>query len=156
MKKIAQLIPAFCILLLMSCSGSKNATDLKAKAGNLKGTWEITNIAVNVPAGFSVTNVFNEAPYSDFQGSTWELIRNGKGSFTLNNGTKENIYWTIYKKDGQSEFQFKKLNGEKARNVDEGYRMTLQNISSNNFTAISPVPLDEGKTGSITYTFTRK
>lgn len=156
MKKISIFI-LFCgMITFVSCSSTKNSTDLKATTGNLKGTWTITNIDVNVPAGFTIKNVFDEAPYSEFQGSTWELIRNGKGSFTLANGTKENIYWSIYKKHPQPEFQFKKLNGEKARNVDEGYRMILQNISANSFTAISPVPLDEGKTGSIIYTFTRK
>jgi len=141
------------IFFISSCSSTKNATDLKATNGNLAGTWTVSNIAVDVPADFHVTNVFDEAPYEDFKGSTWNLVRNGKGSFSLTNGTKEDIYWTIYGKGNDAQFQFKKLNGEKARNVDEGYRLQLQNISSNSFTAKSPVDLGNGKTGYITYTF---
>jgi len=156
MKKIIQrslFITA--IFFLVSCSSSKNATDLKATNGHLAGKWTVSNIAVDVPAGFKVTNVFDEAPYPDFQGSTWDLIRNGKGSFTLTNGKKEDIYWSIYGKGDNAQLQFKKLNGAKARNVEEGYRLQLQNISSNSFIARSPIDLGNGKTGYITYTFTK-
>lgn len=142
-------------LFITSCSSTKNATDLKAKTGNLDGTWTISNISVDVPSTFNVTNVFDEAPYQDFQGSTWNLVRNGKGSFTLVNGTREDIYWSINGKGENAEFQFKKLNGIKAKNVDDGYRLQLQNIASNSFVARSPVDLGNGNTGYITYTFTK-
>ncbi len=140
---------------ITSCSSTKNATDLKAKTGNLDGTWTISNIAVDVPSTFKVTDVFDEAPYQDFQGSTWNLVRNGKGSFTLTNGTKEDIYWSINGKGENAEFQFKKLNGMKAKNVDDGYRLQLQNIASNSFVARSPIDLGNGNTGYINYTFTK-
>jgi len=156
MKKIIQFLPLIiAIFFFASCSSTKNATDLKATNGNLAGTWTISDISVDLPADFNVTNVFDEAPYSDFKGSTWDLVRNGKGSFTLTNGTKEDIYWTIYGKGNDAQFQFKKLNGEKARNVDEGYRLDIQNISSNSFVAKSPIDMGNGKTGYITYTFTK-
>ena len=156
MKKSVQLLILFAtILFITSCSSTKNATDLKASNGNLAGTWTVSDISVDVPADFHVTNVFDEAPYSDFKGSTWDLVRNGKGSFTLTNGTKEDIYWSIYGKGEDAQFQFKKLNGEKARNVDEGYRLDIENISSNSFVAKSPIDLGNGKTGYITYTFTK-
>jgi len=156
MKKAIQIILfATAIFFIASCSSSKNATDLKATNGHLAGKWTVSDISVDLPADFKITNVFDEAPYSDFKGSTWDLIRNGKGSFTLTNGTKEDIYWTIYGSGDNAQFQFKKLNGEKARNVDEGYRLQLQNISSNSFIAKSPVDLGNGKTGYITYTFTK-
>ena len=137
------------------CSSTKNATDLRATAGNLDGTWTISNISVDVPSTFKVTDVFDEAPYQDFQGSTWNLVRNGKGSFTLTNGTKEDIYWSINGKGENAQFQFKKLNGIKAKNVDDGYRLQLQNIASNSFVARSPIDLGNGNTGYITYTFTK-
>jgi hypothetical protein len=156
MKKIIQFLPLIiAIFFFASCSSTKNATDLKATNGNLAGTWTISDISVDLPADFQVTNVFDEAPYSDFKGSTWDLVRNGKGSFTLTNGTKEDIYWTIYGKGNDAQFQFKKLNGEKARNVDEGYRLDIENISSNSFVAKSPIDLGNGKTRYITYTFTK-
>lgn len=156
MKKI---IPAFlfatAIFFMVSCSSSKDATNLKATNGNLAGKWTVSNISVDVPSGFKVTHVFDEGPYQNFQGSTWDLVRNGNGSFTLTNGTKENIYWTIYGKGKDAQLQFKKLNGAKARNVADGYRLELQNISSNSFVAKSPVDMGNGKSGYITYTFTK-
>ncbi|MEO6820041.1 MAG: hypothetical protein ABI266_06440 [Ginsengibacter sp.] len=143
------------VLFLGSCSFSKNATDMKASTGNLSGKWTISDIAVDIPAGFKVTDVFDEAPYADFKGSTWDLIRNGKGSFTLTNGNKEDIYWSIKGKGADAQFQFKKLMGSKARNVEDGYRLNLMNISSNSFMAKSPVDIGNGQTGYITYTFTK-
>ncbi len=140
---------------ITSCSSSKNATNLKAKTGNLDGTWTISNISVDVPSDFKITDVFDQGPYQDFQGSTWNLVRNGKGSFTLTNGTKEDIYWSINGKGEDAQFQFKKLNGMKAKNVDDGYRLQLQNIASNSFVARSPIDLGNGNTGYISYTFTK-
>jgi len=141
---------------ITGCSSSKNATNLKPTRGNVSGTWTISNIAVDVPSGFQVTNVFDEAPYADFQGSTWGLIRNGKGSFTLTNGTKEDIFWSIYGKGNDAQFQFKKLNGQKAKNVVDGYRLALGQISSDSLTMTSTIDVGNGKAGSITYTFTKK
>ena len=156
MKKSVPFLFLFAtILFITSCSSTKNATDLKATNGNLAGTWTVSDITVDVPADFQVTNVFDEAPYSDFKGSTWDLVRNGKGSFTLTNGTKEDIYWSTNGSGENAQFQFKKLNGEKARNVDEGYTLQIQNITSNSFVAKSPVDLGNGNTGYITYTFTK-
>lgn len=156
MKKIIySLIIITATFFITSCSSTKNASGLKATNGNLDGTWTISNIAVDVPSAFKVTNVFDQGPYQDFQGSTWNLIKNGKGSFTLSNGTKEDIYWSINGKGDNAQFQFKKLNGTKAKNVDDGYKLQLQNISSNSFVARSPIDLGNGKTGYITYTFTK-
>ena len=154
--KIQLLLFFLATIVIWSCSSSKNATDLKPTNGHLAGTWTISNIAVDVPTGFQITNVFDEAPYTDFQGSTWDLIRNGKGSFTLTNGTKEGIYWSIFGKGDDAQFQFKKLNGEKAKNVEEGYRLQLGPINSNSFTAKSIIDVGNGGQGSITYTFTKK
>ncbi len=143
------------VFFITSCSSTKNATDLKATNGNLDGKWTISNITVDLPSDFKVTDVFDEGPYQDFQGSTWDLIKNGKGSFTLTNGTKEDIYWSIYGKGDNAQFQFKKLKGMKPKNVEDGYRLQLQNISSNSFVAKSPVDLGNGNTGYISYTFSK-
>jgi len=153
--KICTLLFIAASILLTNCSTSKNATNLAPTNGHLSGTWTISDIDINVPPGFQITNVFDQAPYSDFKGSTWNLIRNGKGSFTLLNGTKEEIYWSIYGKGDNAQFQFKKLNGEKAKNVEEGYRLQLGPISDTSFTAKSIINAADS-TGSITYTFTKK
>lgn len=156
MKKVINSILFLAIaFLITSCSSSKSASGLKATTGNLKGTWTVSNISTDLPDTLKVTEVFDEAPYQDFTGSTWNLTRNGKGSFTLSNGTKEDIYWSIYGNGDNAQLQFKKLNGMKPKNVDEGYRLQLMNISSNGFIARSPVDLDNGKTGYITYTFSK-
>lgn len=155
-KGIAALTIVLLSSFIISCSSSKNGTNLKPTNSHLAGKWIISNISVNLPEGFKVTNVFDEAPYPDFQGSTWDLVRNGNGSFTLLNGTKENIYWSIYGKGNDAQFQFKKLNEQKARNVEEGYRLQLGPISSNSFTATSSVNTGTDSTGTITYTFTKQ
>ncbi|HEU5366517.1 MAG TPA: hypothetical protein VFU62_13350 [Hanamia sp.] len=157
MKKGIQVLYFIAAIIFFSnCTSTKNATNLTPTSSHLAGKWTISDITVNVPAGFQVTNVFDEAPYTDFKGSTWDLIRNGNGSFTLTNGTKENIYWSIYGKGNNAQFQFKKLNGQKARNVEDGYRLALGPISSNSFTAKSIIHTGADSTGSITYTFTKQ
>lgn len=156
MKNTIQFLTiAFITLFLTSCTSSKNATNLKASNSHLAGTWTISDINVDLPSDFKVTDVFDEAPYEDFKGSTWDLIKNGNGHFTLTNGTKEDIYWSIFGKGSDAQFQFKKLNGSKARNVQDGYRLQLQNISGNSFVAKSPIDIGNGQTGYITYTFTK-
>ncbi|MEO8720822.1 MAG: hypothetical protein ABI297_05925 [Ginsengibacter sp.] len=156
MKKAIYLLIFAATCFTVGCSSSKNATNLKPTTGHLAGNWIISNIDVDVPSDFMVTNVFDEAPYKDFQNSSWDLIRNGKGNFALANGTKEEIYWSIYGKGNDAQFQFKKLNGKKAKNVDDGYRLKLDSISNNRFKAISTIDVGKGNTGAITYTFIRK
>ena len=156
MKKIIEVSGIIWLsVFIISCSSSGKGTNLKAVNTNFAGKWSISNIAVNMPEGFKVTNVFDEAPYTEFQGSTWDLVRNGNGSFTLINGRKENINWSIYGKGNDAQFQFKKLNGQEAKNVEDGYRLALGAISSNSFTATSTVNTGDS-TGTITYTFTKQ
>lgn len=147
---------ALLITLLFSCTASKNATNLKPTRNHLAGNWIISNIAVEMPQGYKVTNVFDEAPYSDFKESNWDLIRNGNGSFTLSNGTKENIYWSVNGSGDNAQFQFKKLNGAKPRNVETGYKLKLGPISDSSFTATSVIDAGNNQTGTITYTFSKK
>lgn len=156
MNKICKylLLPAM-VAAFIGCSSTKNVSDLKASRSNLSGTWTVSGISVDLPENFKISNVFDEAPYQDFEGSTWELIRNGKGFFSLTNGTKEEIYWSVYNEGDNPQFQFKKLNGEKARNVDDGYRLQIQNISSTSFVARTAIETGNGETGYITYTFTK-
>ncbi len=155
--KMKRIITSLLIItaawLIAGCSSSKNVEGLKATTGNLHGTWTITNITTDLPDTLHVTEVFDEAPYRDFTGSTWQLERNGKGSFKLMNGTNEEIYWSIHRNGESQQLQFKKLNGMKAKNVEEGYRLDLMNISSNGFIARTPIDLGNGNMGYITYTF---
>lgn len=140
---------------LASCSTTKNTTDLNATVSNLKGNWILTNIDANMPDDFTVTRLFDQAPPSAFENSKWNLIRNGKGSYTLEDGHTESINWSIYGEGDGAELQFKKLNGENAREVDKGYRLQLNEISSDSFKATEILPAGSGKTGTVTFTYTR-
>jgi hypothetical protein len=156
MKKLMNfLFVALAMFFLANCSSSKNASDLKASTGNISGLWTVSNISVDLPSGFKVSDVFDEAPYQEFMNSQWDLKRNGNGSYSLSNGTKRDIYWSLYGKGENAQFQFKKLNGEKARNVEEGYRLMIDSISNNSFIAKTPIDIGNGGTGYITYTFTK-
>ena len=150
------ILVAFLTLLSWSCTSSKNATNLKPTRNHLAGTWTISNIDVKMPSGYKVSTVFDEAPYTDFNESTWNLVRNGNGSFTLANGTKENIYWGVEGKGNNAQFVFKKLNGMKPRNVEGGFKLDLGPISSNSFSATSNINAGSDSTGTITYYFTKK
>ena len=155
MKKLIKinLLITVIALVFAACSTPKN-TQVKITPGTFAGNWIISDIKLDMPSDFKVNNVFDEAPYQDFMGSRWNLIRNGKGSFTLNNGTKQDIYWSIYNQDNEKIFQFKKLeDNDKAKNVKEGYRLQVQQIGDTNFVLRSPLKLSEGKTGYISYTF---
>ena|SRR5690242_349127 len=155
-KNILIIISIIFTVVLLGCSSSKNATNLKPNRSHLSGTWTITDVNVNLPEGFKITDVFDEASAADFKGSTWNLIKNGNGSFTLDNGTKENIYWGVDGKGDNAQFEFKKLNGMKPRNVESGYKLNLGPISSDSFTATSVINASSDSTGTITYTFTKK
>lgn len=155
-KKFSLIVATFFSFLLFSCSTSKNATNLKPNRNHLSGTWTISDINVNAPSGYKITTVFDEAPYNDFKGSSWNLIKNGNGSFSLNNGSRENIYWGVDGKGNNAQFSFKKLNGMKPGNVKSGYKLDLGPITSNSFTATSTINVGTDSTGTITYTFTKK
>jgi|SRR5690348_3561769 len=156
MKKNIIILVAFLTTLSWSCTSSKNATNLKPTRNHLAGTWTISNIDVKMPSGYKVSTVFDEAPYADFNKSTWNLVRNGNGSFTLSNGTKENIYWGVEGKGDNAQFVFKKLNGMKPRNVEGGFKLDLGPISSNGFSATSNINAGSDSTSTITYYFTKK
>lgn len=152
MKIIRNSLGFVFILFFLGCSTSRDT----ATTRNLSGTWKITDITVDIPADYRVINVFDEAPFQDFKESTWNLIRNGNGSFSLANGKTEDIYWSINGKGSDAVFQFKKLKGQKAKNVTDGYRLSVGSVSENQFTLISPVLLDDGSSRHITYIFTKQ
>ncbi len=81
MKKIIKINLLFAVfaLLFAACSTSKN-TQIKITPGTFAGNWIISDIKLDMPSDFKVNNVFDEAPYQDFMGSRWNLIRNGKTS----------------------------------------------------------------------------
>lgn len=143
--------------ILSACSSAKQSQGTKASRDNMKGTWKLIDVQTNLPEGFNVARVFDAAPYSDFQNSTWTLVRNGVGTYTLSDGTVQNIYWSASGRAGDGEFRFKRLmDGEKAANVADGYVLFLKELDRDHFVAVSDVALAEGRTGTITYTFSKQ
>ncbi|GHE38161.1 hypothetical protein [Sphingobacterium griseoflavum] len=134
----------------------------------LKGKWVLNAVdREDIPAAYTIKNIFDEAPVDCFIGSVWNLPGgNYRGSITFNasgtlcaDGAVRNIVWSVY--DGKAEnthpqFQFKKLYaGEKAANVTSGYRLNLSYSDGQSLVMRMPIPLDNGGTGNLVFNFTR-
>lgn len=164
MKNLA--LAALCLivasLFAVSCASSSGATATQdISKSSVKGNWVITDIQFEgIPANSKVT-VFDEASYNCFNGSSWVLPNNGKGSYTLSStaegcsAVSQPIMWSLYKQAGSTMFQFKKLSeGVKAKNVTEGYRVEISSNDGNTMVWRAPVNF-EGNSAFIVYTLQR-
>ena len=155
MQKSLWILLAF-LVFFTACSTTKQVGDIPAKKSAYQGTWTITDIKTNVPEGFKISNIFDEAPYSDFMNSIWTLENNGNGNFEMKNGTRQLIFWSLYTTDSLPMLQFKKLEeGEKARDIESGYRMEIAEKLPTSFILQMPVPVSNATDGNIRFTFTR-
>ena len=166
MKKIFQTSVAILALALTvaSCSSTKNTgTSASAETsassvsrGKFVGTWTMTNVSYDGLVANAVQNVFDQAAPSAFIGSTWKFTNSGNGIYTLSNGTSQTIFWSTFNGGTTgTQLQFKKLyEGDKAKNVQEGYRLNVGNVSSSGMTLMSPVAVGSG-TGYVVYTFVK-
>ena len=163
-------LTAFCALFMaffaVSCASKTAATgtgtSTVAKKG-LNGSWILTDIQFDgIPKGSKVS-IFDEAPYQCFIGSQWDFIsNNNKGSYTITstdngcNTLTQPIIWSIVQENGASLFQFKKIfNGDKAKNVTTGYKVTVSDVEATTMTWRAVVGF-QGQTGYLVYTFQRK
>ncbi len=172
------------VLLLASCGAQKKSgsgstsTQTSASVGNegpsagqwrsgLKGKWVLNSVdREDIPAAYTIKNIFDEAPVDCFLGSVWTLPGgNYRGSITFNtsgtlcaDGAVRTIIWSIYdnKNEGaEPEFQFKKIYaGETPKNVTTGYRLDLSFTDGQSLVMRMPIPLDDG-TGNLVFNFTR-
>ncbi len=145
-------------IIVEACSSSKNiqGSTTNYNTGTFSGKWTVSNINVDIPADYKISNVFDEAPYQDFKGSRWELNRNGKGSFTLNNGSQQEIFWSLYNQGNEKMFQFKKLEDkDMAKNVNDGYRLQVLQTGDTAFVLRSNLNIGSAKQGYITYNFSK-
>lgn len=151
---LTALLACFTAFMITSCA-SKNATstNYKVSKGVVSNTWTVTNVSlVGFPAGYQVRNAFDMAPYQDFIGSTWKLYNGYSGYITLPNGQTQNIYWSLINNGSTPIFQFKKVDdGEKAREVTEGYQLNIESASKNALTVSSPFTLANGSIAKIVY-----
>jgi hypothetical protein len=145
-------------LIITSCSSKKGGmmNTTKVSKGNVSGTWVVNNVSLEgFPQGYQVKNVFDMAPYQDFNGSTWKLYGGYGGMITLTNGTTQEIYWSLVNDGINPIFQLNKINaGEKARNVSEGYQLQIANASKTNLTLKTPFKLLNGNMAYVVYNFT--
>src|SRR5471030_387288 len=98
MKKLFQtLIPALLTLFIfVGCDVMKQPTGPAGPAHALfEGTWTLTAVTYSGLADDAVQTAFDQAPPKDFINSTWQLNKDETGSYTLANGTVQNIYWSV-------------------------------------------------------------
>ena len=164
-RSFALMSVIFTLLLMTSCSTTQSNVNRSPSASawknGIKGSWVLESIEKeNFPAAYSVKNIFEEAPAECFLGSVWNLPMNGNGSITFRAegtvcapGAVRNIFWSVYKGEGEPQFQFKKIYpGDRPSNVTSGYRLDLAYADSEKLVMRMPLVLD-GQTGTLVFTF---
>jgi hypothetical protein len=160
MKKLVQLSLAVLALtfIISACSSSKNAVTgaSNVSRGKFTGTWTINSVSYEGIVQQAVQNVFDQAPPQAFVGSTWKLTNSGNGTYTLQDGTSQTIFWSVNNSTGSNQlFQFKKLfEGDKAQKVTQGYQLVVSANDGTTMTLKSPVALGD-KTAYVVYTFAK-
>ncbi|MGF7081878.1 hypothetical protein [Mucilaginibacter sp. UYCu711] len=157
MKKIVQFtftVLAFAFIL-QACSTTKSLVG--ASHGHINGTWTLTNVSYDGLVPGAVHDVFNQAPPSAFVNSTWKLTNSGDGMYTLANGTSQSIFWSYNDQDKSNPiFQFKKIyQGDKAKNITEGYLLNVVQVDGSSMTLKSPIDVGS-KTAYIVYSFQKQ
>lgn len=158
MKNLIKLLSLSFILTtgLMSCASKQGATQQQTTSvskQNISGLWTVTDVYTEgFPFDYTIRNAFDMAPYESFKGSSWKLYGSAKGYITLTNGNSENIYWDLIDNGTKPLFQFKKVpDGEKARNIREGYQMEIDIKDKTHMVLSSPFPINNGNTAYIVY-----
>ncbi len=160
MKKLILAI-ALCLtslVVLESCSPKTTTGAPAVRRGNVTGNWTLNNITFEGIPDVAVRSFLGETSYKCFVGSSWRLTNSGNGSYALpasaSCGAKtQNIFWSVSTAD--ETFQFKKLyEGEKAKNVTEGYRLVLTSADDNTMTVKSPIEYS-GKTAYVVMNFVK-
>ena len=170
------------VLLLTSCGAQRKSSAAGVGGGSavsndgpsarewrngLKGKWVLNSVdREDIPANYTIKNIFDEAPVDCFIGSVWNLPGgNYQGSIEFHtagtlcaDGAVRNLVWSIYDVPNdnlQPQFQFKKLYaGERARNVTSGYRLDLSYSDGQSLVMRMPIPLDNGE-GNLVFNFSR-
>jgi allophanate hydrolase subunit 2 len=157
MKKILQFTLSVLALafILQACSTTKSLVG--ASHGHINGTWTLTNVSYDGLVPGAVHDVFNQAPPAAFVNSTWKLTNSGDGMYTLANGTSQSIFWSYNDQDKSNPiFQFKKIyEGDKAKNITEGYQLNVVQVDGSSMTLKSPIVVGS-KTAYIVYSFSKQ
>lgn len=137
------------ILFISSCA-SRNATGMPmAKRSNIIGMWSLTKISYENISESSVTSLLGDQKPSAFINSYWEFPNNGYGFYSFNaKAHKQHFYWSADL--AYDTFQLKKINpGQKAQDVEDGFRMVLYASTKNKLTLKLPVEVPNGNASII-------
>jgi hypothetical protein len=145
------------MVTLESCSTAQRvAAGVSGSRGTVVRDWVVSSVTLEgLPEG-AVQGLFGERSYKCFEGSTWHLTNSGNGTYSLPSSSAcglvtQSIFWSAVPKE--QTFQFKKIyEGDKAKNVAEGYRLVMTELSSTGMTLKSPIEFG-GKTANIILTF---
>lgn len=145
MKRIFLIAALFCtsLIVLQSCAPKTTSGAVATKRGDVTGNWVLNDITFDGIPDVAVKSFLGETSYKCFIGSTWNLTNSGNGSYSLPSSTTcaaktQTIFWSVSPAD--ETFQFKKIyEGEKAKNVTEGYRMLLSSSDGNTMVIKSPI-----------------
>jgi len=160
MKRIFLIAALICssLIVLQSCSPKTTSGTVAVKRGDVTGNWVLNDITFDGIPEVAVKSFLGENSYKCFVGSTWDLTNSGNGSYSLPSsascGAKtQPIFWSVSTAD--ETFQFKKLNeGDKAKNVTDGYRLMLSSSDGTNMVVKSPIEYGS-KTAYIVMNFTK-
>ena len=154
MKKIitlALVMSAFA-LLISACSATKSVVNGGSTRSNFVGSWTVTDVGYESLVESAVQTVFDQGPPASFVGSTWQLTNSGNGSYTLSGGAAQKIFWSL---NGQT-FQFKKIyEGDKPKNVAEGYQLVVVSNDGSTMKLKTPIAIGSTGTGYVVYTFAK-
>lgn len=181
-KHILSAVTLFTVALLIASCGAQKKSSVSGGNGasitndgptasqwksGLKGRWILEAVdRENIPAAYTIKNIFDEAPVECFIGSEWNLPGgNNRGAISFNaagtlcaEGAVRTIVWSVYdikNDDKHPQFQFKKIySGESPKNVTSGYRLDLSYSDGQTLIMRMPIPLDEGS-GNLVFTFSR-
>lgn len=161
MKRIFLIAVLFCssLIALQSCSPKTTASGATAaRRGDVTGNWTLTDVTFDGIPDIAVKNFLGESSWKCFVNSTWSLTNSGNGSYSLPGSDAcaaktQTIFWSVNTADGT--FQFKKLyEGDKAKNVTEGYVMNLSAADGNTMIIKSPISYS-GRTANVVLNFTK-
>lgn len=150
MKRIVLIIAIVLgtMITLDSCSPKTTTGTVTARRGDVSGNWVLSTITFEGIPEIAVKSFLGENSYKCFIGSTWNLTNSGNGAYSLPASSScdaktQNIFWSVSTAD--ETFQFKKINeGEKPKNITDGYRLMLSSANSTNMVIKSPIQYGSG------------
>jgi len=161
MKRAALIFDIIIIILLFaSCVAARESRTFQK---SMNGNWQLKTIISEGVTGNVKTQLFNEADFSCFIGSTWNFNNsNNMGNYTIPNATecaavKRNIRWSIYEaKDQPKLLQYKRLD-DNLNEIDAnsgGFRFTILQLNNTSLQLKSDMNL-EGKPAALIYNFVK-